>query len=185
MKKIIFGIFFLTAFIFTEAEAQKFFTREGKISFVSDAPLEKIEALNSNATSVLDGSTGNFEFAVLIKAFHFEKALMQEHFNENYMESSKYPRSKFKGQIDNFDSVNLEKDGTYEVEVSGTLEIHGVTNPVKTKGILKVQSDTIVAESGFTIAVADYGIEIPKVVKDNVAKEVEISVNVVYKPFKR
>ena len=185
MKKLIFGIFFLTAFIFTEAEAQKYFTREGKIKFVSDAPLEKIEALNSNATSVLDGATGKFEFAVLIKAFHFEKALMQEHFNENYMESSKYPKAKFKGQIDNFDSVNLEKAGTYEVEVSGSLEIHGVTKEISTKGSLKVQGDIINADSVFRILVEDYGIEIPKVVKDNVAKEVDIIVNVAYKPFKR
>ena len=183
MKKIVLAVIMLCGV--SAAYAQKYMTRTGKITFYSATPLENIEAINNEVACVMNGENGEFIFQVPVKSFKFERSLMEEHFNENYMESSKYPRSKFKGKIDNFDSVNLEKDGTYEVEVSGTLEIHGVTNPIKTKGTLKVQGDTINANSAFTIAVADYGIEIPKVVKDNVAKEVEISVNVVYKPFKR
>ena len=185
MKKIFLGIAFMTAFILQDATAQKYFTREGKVNFVSDAALEKIEAKNSNATSVLDAETGRLEFAVLVKAFHFEKALMQEHFNENYMESSKYPKAVFKGKIENFDAVDLSKDGTYEVTVSGDLNIHGVTNSISTKGNLKVDGSNILASSVFKVLVADYGIKIPKVVADNIAKEVEISVDVNYQPLNR
>ena len=94
MQKNLFFLLLATLFCLN-LSAQKFFTREGKISFYSDAPMEKIEAHNQQATSVIDIESGRMEFAVLIKAFQFEKALMQEHFNENYMESSKYPKATF------------------------------------------------------------------------------------------
>ena len=84
---------------FQSGIAQKYFTRNGNISFHSDTPMEKIEGHNKNSTAVIDAESGKLEFAVLIKAFHFEKALMEEHFNENYMESNKFPKASFKGQI--------------------------------------------------------------------------------------
>ncbi len=185
MKQIFLVFFALTFCFLGNLEAQKFFTRDGKVSFISDAPLEKIEAKNSNATSVLDTETGKLEFAVLVKAFQFEKALMQEHFNENYMESSKYPKAVFKGQIDNIIDVNFAKEGTYLIDVSGQLNIHGVTQNIKTSGKLVIGGENIQATAVFKILVADYGIKIPKVVADNIAKEVEIMVNVDYKPFNR
>ena len=85
---------------------QKYFTKDGKVSFYSDALMEKIEAHNTKAASVIDAENGQMEFAVLIKAFQFEKALMQEHFNENYMESSTYPKASFKGKIEDPVSSN-------------------------------------------------------------------------------
>src|SRR5687768_15186800 len=127
MKNLIIIVLLLSAQI---AIGQKYFSKTGKISFYSDAPMEKIEAHNSTASTVLDLSTGSIEWAVLIQGFKFEKALMQEHFNENYMESSTYPKAKFKGKIDNIASVNLKKDGDYNVNVSGQMEIHGITKPV-------------------------------------------------------
>lgn len=162
------------------AIGQKYFSKTGKISFYSDAPMEKIEAHNTTASTVLDIGTGNLEWAVLIQGFKFEKALMQEHFNENYMESETYPKAKFKGKIDNISSVNFKKDGDYNVNVSGQMEIHGVTKPVNATGVISVKGNNLTAKSKFSIALADYGIEIPKVVADNIAKTVDIHVQADY-----
>ena len=185
MKKLFVCSLILLLCATSGLQAQKYFTRDGKIEFTSDAVLEKIEARNSNATCVLDTETGKFQFSALIKAFHFEKALMQEHFNENYMESSKFPKSTFKGQIDNFKDVHFDNAGTYNVDVSGNLTIHGVTKAVKTKGTLVVGEGNLKGKTKFVVAVADYGIKIPAVVKDNIAKEVEIVVDVNLKPFNK
>jgi len=166
------------------AIGQKFFSKTGKITFSSEASLEKIEATNTSASTVIDLGTGNMEWAVLIQGFQFEKSLMKEHFNENYMESTKYPKAIFKGKIDNPSAINLAKDGTYEVNVSGQLEIHGVTKPVTTKGTINVKKGVIEsASSKMTVAIADYGIEIPKLVADNIAKTVDISIQADYQPL--
>ena len=113
MKKSIFSTLVVLLFLANGLSAQKYFTRGGNVSFNSDTPLEKIEAINSNAACVLDTETGKLQFSVLIKAFTFEKALMQEHFNENYMESTKFPKSTFKGEIENFRDVDFSTAGTY------------------------------------------------------------------------
>src|SRR5688572_6617981 len=162
------------------AIGQKYFSKTGKISFYSDAPMEKIEAHNGTASTVLDFSTGNLEWAVLIQGFKFEKALMQEHFNENYMESTTYPKAKFKGKIDNVSAINLKKDGDYNVTVNRNMEIHGVTKPVSATGVISVKGGNVSAKSKFSVAVADYGIEIPKVVAENIAKNVEIQIQADY-----
>ena len=180
MKKIL--ILTVCALIGTSisTQAQKYFTREGKISFFSDAQLEKIEAHNNSANSVFDLESGRIEFAVLIKAFQFEKALMQEHFNENYMESSKFPKAVFKGIITNIDELDLSKDGSYKAQVKGELTIHGVTREVVTEGLFEVTGGNITAQSSFDVAVADYDIKVPAVVRDNIAKNVRIDVDMDY-----
>jgi len=143
--------------------------------------MEKIEATNSSASTVIDLSTGNIEWAVLIQGFQFEKSLMKEHFNENYMESSKYPKATFKGKIENPGGINLTKDGTYPVVVTGQLEIHGVSKPVSAQGNIVVKKGAIVsANSKLTITLADYKIEIPKLVGDNVSKTVDIAIQADY-----
>ncbi|QQS29196.1 MAG: YceI family protein [Sphingobacteriales bacterium] len=161
----------------------KYFTKNGHIDFFSSTPVEDISAVNDKVTSILDIETGKLDFAVLIKAFEFEKALMQEHFNENYMESDQYPKSTFKGQIDNIADVNFSNDGSYSVTVSGDLTIHGVTKPVSTRGTIDIVAGKIAANSKFTVAVADYNIEIPKLVKDNIAKNIDITVAIKYQPY--
>ena len=176
MKKTFFLCLALI-FVVNLAKAQKYFTRTGNISFYSDAPLEKIEAHNRKATSVLDFENGRMQFAVLIKAFQFEKALMQEHFNENYMESSKFPKSTFKGQIRNITEVDINKNGTYEVKVDGELTIHGVKQNISIDGSIEVNGKSIIGKSSFEVAVADYQIQIPKVVRENIAKTVKITVD--------
>ncbi len=164
--------------------AQKFFTRDGQISFFSDAPLEKIEAHNSSATSVFDAESGRVEFAVLIKGFQFEKALMQEHFNENYLESDKFPKALFKGRITNMEEIDLHTSGTYTAQVSGELTIHGVTQPLETTAQFTVKNGHIHAFSSFEVAVADFGIEIPGIVRDKIAKVVRVDVSVEYQELK-
>ena len=184
MKKYLFAIAMI-GLVFTSANAQKYFTRSGKISFYSDVPLEKIEAKNSSATSVLDTESGKMEFAVLIKGFQFDKSLMQDHFNENYMESSKFPKAIFKGAITNLDEVNFKSDGEYKARVKGELTIHGVTQPIETTGTFNVKSGQIKGASMFEIAIADYKIEVPSVVKDNIAKTVSIKVELDYELLKK
>ena len=120
-----------------QASAQKYITKTGHIRFYSDAPLEKIEANNRQVNSALDAATGNFVFKVLMKSFEFEKALMQEHFNENYMESDKYPNSTFVGKVTNLSTIDFQRQGKYPAEVDGKLTLHGVTKQGKTKGMKK------------------------------------------------
>ena len=184
MKKIIFSLLALSM-TFATVNAQKLFTRAGNISFYSDAPLEKIEAHNNTATCVLDTESGRMQFAVLIKAFQFEKALMQEHFNENYMESGEFPKSTFKGQIQNLEEVDFANDGEYKVAISGELTIHGVTQEVEVDGLITVKEGAVSATTNFTVLVADYGIKIPNLVKDNIAKEVRVDVDVALEELKR
>ena len=158
--------------------AQKYFTRSAKITFFSDARVEKIEAVNNSAISVLDASTGNMEFAVLIKGFQFQKSLMQEHFNENYMESSKYPKAIFKGRVNNWSEINLQKDGEYTANIDGEITVHGVTKKIETTATFIIKEGLISATSVFELTVADFKIKIPRVVRDNIAKKVAVTVSV-------
>lgn len=171
--------------ITTAVHAQKrFYTKTGTISFVASTPLEKIDPVNKSATSVIDIGSGQIEFAVLIKGFEFEKALMQEHFNENYMESHKYPKSVFKGKITNINSINFQKDGTYPATVKGTLEIHGIKKEISTAGTISVKGQTIRSSAGFDVLISDYNISIPGVVRDKISKTAKIKVNCTYVPLK-
>ena len=179
MKKIIAFIAALMLLL-PLTNAQKIFTREANVSFHSDAPLEKIEAHNKKGTSVIDTESGRMEFAVLIKAFQFEKALMQEHFNENYMESSKYPKAVFKGAIADLKAINFSKDGTYDTTVKGTMTIHGVSKEIEATGKVKVVNGVISTESELEILPADYDIEIPAVVRDNIAKVITVTIKAQY-----
>lgn len=178
MKKYLLLIAFFFAVL--QSQAQKVYTKNGNISFFSKASLENISADNNQVTSVLNQQTGEMQFSVLIKSFHFKKALMEEHFNENYMESDKYPKAIFKGQVSDIGKVGFGKDGSYPVTVDGDLTIHGVTNKVSVPGTITVKSGVISAAASFKIKLADYKISIPKIVKDNIAESIDISVNCNY-----
>lgn len=168
-----------TLMIFSLASsAQVFNTKTGVIHFVSDAKLEKNEATNKQVNSALNTATGEFGFKVLIKSFEFEKALMQEHFNENYMESDKFPLSTFSGKVVNIKDVNFGKDGTYDAVVEGDLTIHGVTNKVKANGTFEVKAGKIRGRSQFTIQLKDYNISIPTAVFNKLSETIKIDVDV-------
>lgn len=177
MKKntLLLAILLLTTFL---TNAQKYMTKGGTIKFFSDTPVEKIEAQNHQVNSALDFASGNFVFKVLIRGFEFEKALMQEHFNENYMESEKFPNSTFNGKITNIKDVNLAKDGVYKVVVEGDLAMHGVTNKVKVGGTLEVKGGKVVGKAVFNVAPKDYNIAIPKAVIKNISEAIQVDVNV-------
>jgi hypothetical protein len=160
--------------------AQKVYTKNGSISFFSKSPLENITANNNQVMSVLNLQTGEMQFSVLVKAFHFEKALMEEHFNENYMESSKFPKSSFKGGITDLSKIDFKKDGSYSVTVTGDLTIHGVTKKVSVPGTIAVKAGVPTANAKFPLRLADYNISIPKLVKDNIAEVIEITVACTY-----
>jgi polyisoprenoid-binding protein YceI len=165
---------------------EKYFTKSGTITIdaTTNASLETVHAVNRTASAVLDTKTGNMLFVVLMKGFEFHKALMQEHFNENYVESDKFPKAEFKGQVENISSVDFSKDGTYNVTVKGTLSIHGKTNAVETKGSLQVTNGKIVANSNFNVLLKDYNISIPSLVSDKVSKTANIIIDCTLDRFK-
>jgi hypothetical protein len=177
MKKLI--IASLLVAVTAPAFAQKYMTRTGKISFNATSPKspEKIEAVNNEVATILDSKTGDFVFQAPIKSFKFERDLMQQHFNENYMESDKFPKAQFKGKIANMNEVNLTKDGTYKASVTGELTIHGVTKTVTVPGTVTVKGGNATASAKFTIHLADYKVEVPSVVSDKVAKDAVIVVD--------
>jgi hypothetical protein len=158
-------------------------TKNGYIGFYSHTPMEDIKADNNQVAGVLDITTGDMVFQVLIKSFHFERALMEEHFNENYMESDKIPKSSFKGKITNLSSVNFAREGTYDVTVEGDLTIHDVTNKISTKGTIEVVSGGINANSKFNIVPEDYKISIPGVVREKIDKNLAVTVIMKFTPL--
>ena len=153
-----------------------YFTRSGTISFYSSAILEDIEAVNTQVTCVLDRETGEVAFRVPIRGFTFKNGLMQEHFNENYLESEKYPHASFKGNIDAWDSINLSNE-PQKVTLTGMMNIHGVSHEIKDTGMISKIDEQVRGSAKFNIIVADYEIKIPKIVRDNIAKIVDITVN--------
>ena len=158
--------------------AQKYFTRNAKVYFDAtnkNSP-ERVDATSNAGTLVLDMAGGRIESAVLIKGFLFEKALMQEHFNENYMESGKFPKASFKGKMDDVSKLNLSKDGTYTVNLSGDLSIHGITKQVSTPAVFTVKNGKISSKAAFMVSLADYDIEIPSVVSDKLAKQAKVEI---------
>jgi hypothetical protein len=161
-----------------------FSTKTAQIHFFSDNPVEKIEATNNEASSLLK-KDGDMAFNVLIKGFKFERALMQEHFNENYMESDKFPKASFKGKITNPEVINWEKDGDYKVKVSGDLTIHGETQKVNHDAVISIKSGKVSGKSKFKVKCADYKIAIPSVVKDKIAESIDVTVESKYEPFKK
>ncbi len=177
MKKI---TIILTSLLMTAtlANAQKYMTKSGTIKFSSDTPMEKIEGLNRQVNSALDFATGNFVFRVLIRGFEFEKALMQEHFNENYMESDKFPNSTFSGKITNIKDVNLSKNGVYNVTAEGDLAMHGVTKKVKMNGTLEVKDGKVLGTAKFNVAPKDYNISIPQAVIKNISEAIQVEVTI-------
>jgi YceI-like domain len=178
MKKTKFILIALLAFSFLQVNAQgKFYTKSGKISFFSSTSVEDIDAVNKTAVCLLDSKTGDLQFAVLLKGFEFKKALMQEHFNSDYVESDKYPKSEFKGQVTNNSVVNYTTNGTYKVNVKGKLTIHNVTKDVETSGTITVKDGKVMANAVFTILIADYNITVPKLYTDNISKSLKVTVD--------
>ena len=183
MKK--FSIIFIILILGCSIQAQKFISKNGHIKFNSKASLETIGAHNHQVNCVIDTKTGDFVFKVLMKAFEFKKALMQEHFNENYVESDKFPNATFKGKIDNLEELNFDIFGIYDVVIKGDLTIHGVTKNISEKGTIEVRGDLIIAQSTIKILLEDYDIKVPNTVVNNISETIDIKVDVSMKEYKK
>lgn len=163
----------------------RWFTRDGHIRFYSHTPVEDIEANNHQVSSIVDFATGDMAFSMLMKGFEFEKALMEEHFNEKYVESATYPKAIFEGKIQDL-TLDPNTSGKQEVTVTGTMTIHGVSREVTATGTLESNgSGEVRGQATFEISPEDYAIKIPGVVRDNIAKTLDITVKVVYKPLNK
>jgi hypothetical protein len=184
MKKL--PVFIFLSFFLLKIDvgnAQIFSARDGEISFFSSTPLENIDAHNKSVNSFINISKKEILFIVPIRSFEFKKKLMQEHFNENYMESDKFPSASFSGVL--LGDFDVTKNGVYEVTASGNLKIHGIEKKISEKGKISVTDGTFTLESAFSVLLNDYNIEKPKIVYQNIAERIEIKIKMNYIPYKK
>lgn len=177
MKKL---FLILSLILFTTGLfAQKFMTQNGTIRFFSETPVENIEAVNQQVSSVIDLENGTLAFSLLMKAFVFEKALMQEHFNEKYVHSDQFPKATFKGKIIGLDGQPTGGESK-EYKVAGTLTMHGKSKEIETTAKISGAKNQIKASSVFSVKLADFDISVPSAVTENIAESIEISVDMDY-----
>lgn len=182
MKKSVFigvAVLFISQLAFGQG---KYFTRNGTLSFFSKTPMENIEAKNHQASCVFNSETGEIAVSAQMKGFEFEKALMEEHFNENYVESHKYPKATFKGKIVIFSSVSIS-DVAEEVKINGIINVHGVDKEINSTATILKKNDTYEANSTFVVSASDFDIKIPKAVINNIAEEIEVSIHLQLEPY--
>lgn len=148
--------------------------KEGVAHFFSEAPLEDIEATNEAVYGAFDLSKGTVAVTMKMKDFHFNKSLMEEHFNENYVESEKYPKATFKGKIVDFETLDFSKTGTINAQADGVLLIHGVERPLKSDVTFNISSGNIEITTKFKVALEDHKVKIPKIVIRNIAEVVDV-----------
>jgi len=182
MNKIIMlllGLFSATAF----CNGQVYTAKTGTASFYSEAPMENIEGISNSVQSIVNTTTKSIAFIISIRSFQFKKDLMQEHFNEKYMESDKFPNATYSGKIN--EDIDLGKDGTYNVTSSGKIAMHGQEKEITVPGIFTVKNGEATLQTNFPLAVADFKIEIPQLLFQNIADTVAVKVNVSYIPYKK
>jgi len=175
MKKL-----FLLALLFIgfHSNAQLYITTTGEVSFFSKTPMEDIEALNKNVSSIINTSTNEVAVQMRITNFVFPNKLMQEHFNENYLESEKFPSATFKGKIK--ESVDLTVPGTYPISAVGSATIHGVNRPIELKGTIVSTGSSLALTCQFDVKLVDYKIDIPKIVFAKIAEVIKVSSKLTY-----
>ena len=154
----------------------KYRTSEGTVNFNASTPLEDIDATNKEVNAILEMETGRFAVVMLIKDFEFSRRLMQEHFNENYMESEKFPKAYFSGTIEDFSMDSLSKEVVVKT-VSGKLTIHGITLNRKEKIKLRKKGSAIHLESNFLVRTEAHDIEVPRIVFAKIAEKVMVEVD--------
>jgi hypothetical protein len=176
------GLILLVWFSTNQAGQDIYACKNAVVTLYSKAPIEDIDARSDKGTSVFNTATGELAFSVPIRSFKFDKARMQEHFNENYMESDKYPQANFKGKIN--EKPDVTKDGTYPVTAAGIFEVHGVKQTRTITGKLTVNNGAISLSSEFMVACKDHKIDIPQLVFHNIAETIRVQVNATYTPYK-
>lgn len=161
---------------------ENFISKNSYISFYSSTPLEDILGESNEAVSILNGETGEVAFQALMTTFHFKKALMEEHFNENFIESDKFPKSKFNGKINDFKKEMLTSPVT-DITITGQLSVHGVEKTITVPGTLGLVDGKLIGTSKFMAVPEDYDITIPSLVRDKIGKEMEVTVKANYVPY--
>ena len=175
MKKM---MAFLLVLLQLHSGAQTVTTRNAYVGFFSKTPLENIRAENNQVNAVMDLAKKNMAFALLVKGFLFQKELMQEHFNENYAESDQYPKATFTGSYTG--EVNAAKDGVYNIRVNGQLTFHGVTRPIDVPATVEVRNNQLVTQSSFQLKPGDFNIQIPSLVREKIAQQMDVVVKADY-----
>lgn len=157
---------------------QKMITRSGEIKFDATVPgaMDEVVGTAKTVSAIFDKSTAEIVVLGLVKSFKFKSPLMEEHFNENYFESDKFPKTSFKGKVLNFSS----KSGSYDVE--GEMTIHGVTNKVKTKVTLTNEGSKLVMSGLFTLKLSDYKIDVPALAKRTLSETAKVSIKLQLEP---
>jgi polyisoprenoid-binding protein YceI len=170
--------FFLSALamlLVVGTQAQIYMGKTCEITFFSAAALENITAVNKSTKPILNSATGDVLVKVTITGFTFEKALMQEHFNENYMESEKYPQATFKGKIN--EKVDYTKDGSYKVTITGKLNIHGVEKDRTIEAVIQVKGGVVIVDSVFKVSLKDHNITVPELLFQKIAETVDVKLH--------
>ncbi len=185
LKYLILTIF--TVFLFSPfvSKAQKQITKTGTIDIHSKTPLFTIEGSNKKVASILNTKTGEVIASTLIRSFKFNEALVEKHFSENYMESHKFSKAIFKGKIMNFNTVDITKDGTYDIIIEGKLTIHGETNYIKENGSITIKDGNISAKTQFYVSLMKYKIEVEKLYKNTIKDEILLKIHFDYKSYKK
>ena len=174
-------ISFLIVSMFSNAQGlEKVIARQGKMSFLSYTSVENIKAENAQVLSFLNPNTGEIAVRVLMRAFKFEKSLMEEHFNESYMESDLYPEANFIGRIDNYDASIQD---THTRLVRGDFTLRGITKPLEFKVAIRVVNNIIYVDGNLEILVQDFDINIPALLSPNIAKKIQVAFNFDYTPY--
>lgn len=182
MQALLLSLLIFWQFLLPSApQAPLFVAKNGSISFKSEAPLELIEARSGKMKGVINPAEQTFAFSVSNETFEgFNSALQREHFNENYMESAKFPNSSFSGKI--IETIDFTTDGTHNVRAKGKLLVHGVEQERIIKATLQIRKGVITVSSNFTVPLADHNITIPKIVYQKIAEEIQVNINAVLQP---
>lgn len=180
MKKVLLVIILSLSVV---VNAQIYVGEKSKIMFFSEAKLENIDAVNTVAKPVFNSKTGDFVIKAAQNAFVFKSALMQEHFNENYMESEKYPYATFKGKVK--ENIDYSKDGEYDITMVGTLDMHGVELPRTITGKMIIKGSTIIMDAKFDVKVADHKIKVPSLYVEKIAEVVQVTFHAELSPMKK
>lgn len=183
MKSILVVTLLLTV---VSASAQPvYMSKSGTISFFAGTAVEDIDATNEKALSFFNTETGEVVISIPNKEFHFRRSLMEEHFNENYMETEKYPKSEFKGKINNIKSINFTEAGPFQASVTGQLSIHGLSKERTLDVAIRKDGTRLIAETKFKVLLEDHKIDRPKILWEKIAESVEVNANLVYEPYKK
>jgi len=168
---------FLLFNMITALGQSKYMTKSGSMSFEASQPtFEPIEATHSAVSALLNAETGELAVLALVRGFRFPLALMEEHFNENYIESHQYPKTSFKGSITDFDKYTLSEQ-PQTVKLTGELSMHGVTKPINVSATVTQTDERITLASSFSVKTSDFGIEIPSLVRKQIDENVQIQVS--------